>query len=386
LASRRPQGSWRETPIGDVVQRISDRRSDPVADGFERFVGVEHLDTDELELRRWGSASDEGIPPTFRYVFPAGAVLFPTRRPALRKCALASFSGITGEKVLALVPKDSRTLLPSFLPFLLGSSTVRQWVTDRAIGSVTPHFRWRDLAQMTIALPPIDQQEEMAALLACAQTLVQRLRTSAELAFEVQRAAQSDLLLDNGSAAGSCAFEELAYLNPTDPPLSPTDPFVPMEGVKEWTRAIEEFEQRGTRGGVRAQKGDVLMARISPCLQNGKIAQVPATVSRCGGSTEFIVVRARPGVDQSYIYWLLTSDKFRGAAIRRMSGTTGRQRVSALDLLHIMVPSTTQEQQRAFGAHLDQIYQERAVLGERLREATRVFAGLMDRVLRPVFI
>ncbi len=179
LLSIKPQ----RVAIRDVIVRINDRRADPASEGFSRFVGVDDLDADDLTLRRWGLIEDGSLPPTFRYAFPTGSVLFPTRRPALRKCAVAPFSGITGEKILILQSRDRAKLDPGFMPFLLASEGVREWVIARAIGSVTPHFRWRDLADFTFTLPPLDEQRRIAAALTAMD--------DASEAFEEARRARS---------------------------------------------------------------------------------------------------------------------------------------------------------------------------------------------------
>ena len=88
-----------------------------------------------------GLYQNEGLPPTFRYAFPQGSVLFPTRRPALNKLAVAPFDGLTGEKILVLVPRNPSALDPEFLPFLISSEKAPKWVITRALGSVKPHFR-----------------------------------------------------------------------------------------------------------------------------------------------------------------------------------------------------------------------------------------------------
>src|SRR5690606_8614500 len=98
------------------------------------------------------------------------------------------------------------------------------------------------------------------------------------------------------------------------------------------------IEKKGQRGGVRAQGRDILMARITPCLENGKIAQVPVSIKKCGGSTEFIVFRAKDGTDQQFLYHLITSRVFHSQAAGTMSGSTGRQRASANDVGRIIVP------------------------------------------------
>jgi type I restriction enzyme S subunit len=154
-----------------------------------------------------------------------------------------------------------------------------------------------------------------------------------------------------------------------------------MDAVVEWQRAISRFEERGNRNGVRAAAGDVFMARITPCLENGKIAQIPSHVMRCGGSTEFIVFRAKKETDQSYLYWLISSDRFRNVAIAMMSGSTGRQRVSGTDLRDVRIPCITREEQIRLGRLLDSIEKNREILLKRLNESRRFQFMLMNRLV-----
>ncbi|MCB0911561.1 MAG: hypothetical protein KDB60_08100 [Propionibacteriaceae bacterium] len=88
------------------------------------------------------------------------------------------------------------------------------------------------------------------------------------------------------------------------------------------------------------------MARITPCLENGKIAQVPREWGAVGGSTEFIVLRAGGRVLPDFVYLWAQSRDTHAAAIRRMIGTTGRQRVGSADYgdLPILIPPASEQQ------------------------------------------
>jgi hypothetical protein len=122
-----------------------------------------------------------------------------------------------------------------------------------------------------------------------------------------------------------------------------TYPFVDMGAVNAGARSAFASEQRQfDGGGSRFAVGDTLMARITPCLENGKIARFAGEAGQIAhGSTEFIVIRGRDGVsDTDYAYYLTKWEGVSGYAISQMTGTSGRQRVpsEALDLLEVPLP------------------------------------------------
>ena len=105
---------------------------------------------------------------------------------------------------------------------------------------------------------------------------------------------------------------------------------VAMEQLQPFIRDISDYEIAPFNGGSKFRNGDTIMARITPCLENGKTAQINILdEGEIGfGSTEFIVLREKPGIsDKNFIYYLALSPILREAAIKSMAGTSGRQRV-----------------------------------------------------------
>ena len=110
--------------------------------------------------------------------------------------------------------------------------------------------------------------------------------------------------------------------------------FVPMSAVEAETGMIDLTETRTfshlRRGYTAFRTGDVLFAKITPCMENGKMAVVPEMVGKCGfGSTEFHVLRPAQGVDPKFIYHLVSSRRFRYYAEHNMTGAVGQKRVPA---------------------------------------------------------
>ena len=127
---------------------------------------------------------------------------------------------------------------------------------------------------------------------------------------------------------------------------------VAMDKLQPFCRDIPGYELEPFSGGTKFRNGDTIMARITPCLENGKTAKV--TVLDDGevgfGSTEYIVFRAKDGIDEDFIYYLVCSPIVREPAIKSMVGSTGRQRVQTdvVQNLEIMVPDY-EEQRRISG-------------------------------------
>ena len=135
---------------------------------------------------------------------------------------------------------------------------------------------------------------------------------------------------------------------------------IAMDKLQPFTKKIPMTEKAEFAGGSKFCNGDTIMARITPCLENGKTAFVDVLDDgEVGfGSTEFIVLRAKKGIsDPQFVYYLATSPVFRNIAIKSMVGSSGRQRVqqSVLDELELTVPPL-QEQERigSFLAILDE--------------------------------
>jgi type I restriction enzyme S subunit len=154
-------------------------------------------------------------------------------------------------------------------------------------------------------------------------------------------------------------------------------PFVDMQALDPSSRTVGPSEHREfLGGGSRFMDGDTLMARITPCLENGKIARFRGLQDQaCGhGSTEFIVIRGRNGItDNDFAYYLTRWEIVRSYAISHMTGTSGRQRVpvDALHYLEVRIPPLPE--QRAI-AHILGTLDDKIDLNRRMNETLEAMA------------
>ena len=123
---------------------------------------------------------------------------------------------------------------------------------------------------------------------------------------------------------------------------------VPMAMLEEFQRQITGYEIKAFNGGAKFRNGDTLLAKITPCLENGKTAFVDILDDRevAFGSTEFIVLRAKNETNPEFLYYFAISPDFRKRAIECMEGTSGRQRVNenALKTLELPIPEPQTQQ------------------------------------------
>ena len=153
---------WRRVKFGDVVRLSKARSQDPLADGIERYVGLEHLEPGDLRIRSWGSVAD-GV--TFTSMFQPGQVLFGKRRAYQRKVAVADFAGVCSGDIYVLETKDAQVLLPELLPFICQTDAFFDHAVGTSAGSLSPRTNWTSLADFEFMLPPIDEQHRFVKLL-----------------------------------------------------------------------------------------------------------------------------------------------------------------------------------------------------------------------------
>lgn len=158
---------------------------------------------------------------------------------------------------------------------------------------------------------------------------------------------------------------------------------VSMENVKAHSKYIKEFSNMEYTGGSKFQNEDTIMARITPCLENGKTAYIDfLNENEIGfGSTEFIVLRARKGISNSqFIYYLSISPEFRKIAINSMVGSSGRQRVQqgVLNEIELVVPNIENQKRIAYILNaIDEKIRINNLINDNLLEQTIEFYSML---------
>jgi len=180
---------------------------------------------------------------------------------------------------------------------------------------------------------------------------------------------------------------DIAEINPSTPRTLKTSPvatasFFPMSALSERGFLREPQPRRIgdlLNGFSYFESGDVILAKITPCFENGKAAFVESLPSGAGfGSTEYHVLRPGPGIDGRYLFHMIWSPQFRQAARRNMTGTAGQKRVPAEFVRRFQIPLPSKPEQRRIAAILDK--------ADDLRQKREESIRLTDELLRSTFL
>lgn len=296
----------------------------------------------------------------------------------------------------------------TFLKFLLISPAQQAILSSFATGTTVEGISQKSLRSLPIQLPPFAEQRAIAEALGTLDAKLELIRRMNNTLEATAQTIFTDWLVDFGPTrakmegrapylapdiwsvfpdrldgedrpAGwrSGTLDELMKIGPSEPmrkgqPAPYLDmAALPTEGPTSELPILREYSS-----GTRFRNGDALLARITPCLENGKTAFVQNLAADVvgWGSTEFIVMRAIPPVPNAVSYLLARQSAFRRHAIQRMTGTSGRQRVNAdaICAYPITVPSDTQIW-KALGSILTPIFAKIAANADETRtlSATR---------------
>lgn len=307
---------WPRVTFGDVVRQVKDK-VDPLESGITRYIAGEHMDTDDLRIRRWGDISGNYLGPAFHMRFKPGHVLYGSRRTYLRKVAVADFEGICANTTFVLESRDPTVLLPELLPFIMQSEAFHDHSIKQSKGSVNPYINFSDLAWYEFALPPLEEQrriteslwsiEELQGALAEAQTRVHVLwRAISAHEFPLHDESKDELLgahyeIVSGQVDPTAdAYRDLPLIAPNH-----------IEGGTGRILSLETAHNQNAISGKYAfDAGAVLYSKIRPNL-------VKTAMAPCQGlcSADMYALTTRRSIRAEYLLEILLSDRFTQFAV-----------------------------------------------------------------------
>lgn len=305
--------------------------------------------------------TETGLRGSSAKLLPKGSVLM-TSRATLGQAKLAISEVCTNQGFKNLVPHEDVDGL-----FLLYQMQLhKDRYANYGTGTTFLEVNKKDTACFEIPVPPtLSEQRRIATILAALDEQIER--TGAWIAKQqlMLDGLIDELLITPNRKAKLSDYAEIGPR--TNVSKAPDQvPFLPMDAVSEEGQ-ISRVETKPwssvSTGFTRFASGDVLVAKITPCFENGKGAHVPNSAVVWAGSTEFHVIRAKPGVSQRWVYWHTRAREFREKGAMQMTGSAGQQRVPRSFLERFPVRKINENEQASIASILDSV--QEALVSER---------------------
>jgi type I restriction enzyme M protein len=190
------RSKWKRVRFGDVVKQMKEQVN-PEQDGIERYVAGEHMETENVHIRKWGTVGDGYLGPAFIRGFRKGQVLYGSRRTYLKKVAVAEWNGVTANTTFVLQAVEGK-MLQELLPWLMLSERFSKHSVQESKGSTNPYVNYPDIAKFEFDLPPLEQQSRIAKILWELDKVKQAYEQVVQAAVVLRRARMRLAFADGG--------------------------------------------------------------------------------------------------------------------------------------------------------------------------------------------
>ncbi|MBR1902034.1 MAG: restriction endonuclease subunit S [Bacteroidaceae bacterium] len=227
-----------------------------------------------------------------------------------------------------------------YLYYWFLSPAAQYLINAKAIGSTQKALTIETLKKFDILLPTIDVQDQIASILKSLDDKIEVNRRINENLEQQAQALFNEVLMDE-KLPRNRVLKDYAYINPTRSlKKGEIARYIDMSSLPTKGSFPSDWVDKPYNGGMKFQNGDTLMARITPCLENGKTAYISFLQKdeTAFGSTEYIVMSPHEGMPSEMFYFLARNEDFVSYAVAHMNGSSGRQRVSASDIENYIMP------------------------------------------------
>lgn len=398
--------SWESVKLGDISSGIQTgpfgsqlHQSDYTEDGTPVVMPKDLIGgkISEQSIARVGA---EHVQRLQRHIIRNGDILY-SRRGDVGRCAFATereTGWLCGTGCLR-VTVNPRVADKKFVFYQLQQSSTIGWVEKHAVGATMLNLNTTILSNIPVFLPPIETQRRIADILSAYDDLIENNRKQIKLLEEAAQRLYKEWFVDlrfpghehtkivDGVPEGweECSLDDVIEFDPkVQLTKDRVKQFIPMSALSTSSMVLDlnEISETMSNSGSKFQNGDTLLARITPCLENGKTAFVHGIQSSEGaiGSTEYIVMRSKC-LNPYMVYLHARTDGFRQSAINSMSGSDGRQRVKAdkLKALSYLLPPATLVNQ--FGQFVAPIFELIFNLNKQIYSAVQARDRLLPKLM-----
>lgn len=322
--------NWIKVRFDGIAENITDRIDKPKESGLEHYIGLEHLDTDQIRIKRFGSTDD--VEAT-KFLCKKGDIIFGKRNAYLRKVAVTDRDAVVSAHSMVIRPKGD-LVVSDFLPCFMQSSIF--WKTAHAIseGSMSPTIKWKTLAKQEFWIPSVEEQRKIAETIWSIQqniddneklTSIVKKMKSHVLEELITKGYNNETLKHVGNSIiplswerkkiidfcyvkGRIGWKGLKKTEFTDkgPYLVTGTDFV--DGKVDWDKCYHITEDRYYESPeIMVENGDILLTKDGTI---GKIAFIEHAPNKVSLNSHLLLIRPNHIIVPKYLYYILNSNSF----------------------------------------------------------------------------
>ena len=341
--------NWKTYRLGDLCDTISDTYKGCA----DEVVLINTSDVLEGKCLNHTKEPNRNLKGQFKKTFKKYDILYSEIRPANKRFAYIDFDAtnyIASTKLMVL--RHNEKIEPLYFYYILQSQSIideLQMLAESRSGTF-PQITFAELSRLEVKLPNREVQRQILGILGAIDDKIEnnrRINTNLEL----QAQALFDKIFFDDKDVERNPLSDYANINPTRTLRQGiVARYIEMANLPTKGSFPSNWSYKSYGGGCKFANGDTIMARITPCLENGKTAYIDFLEEQevAFGSTEYIVISAKSGYCPALFYFLARNKEFVDYAVGHMNGSSGRQRVGGVDIANFPMPHITLEDSNKF--------------------------------------
>lgn len=331
---------WKEIKLGDLLEKVTKGTTPPKGKGFVEkginYIKSEAISYDgNIDKASFCHIDEETHNKFKRSQLETDDILFSMAGVFLGKNALVKKEHLPANtnQALAILRLNKSLTLPKYVSFYLRQRKIIDFVNNMSGQSAQPNINFEEIKSIPILLPPLPEQKAIASVLSSLDDKIdllhrqnKTLEAMAETFFRQWFVEEAEDDWEEGILNDIIDFNPKYSLK-----KGSKSPYLEMKNVSTSTFNPDGWYYRDLTSGMKFKNGDTVIARITPCLENGKTCHITfLKEDQVGwGSTEYIVMRMKEPYHKFISYLIAKDNDFRDFAISSMTGSSGRQRAQA---------------------------------------------------------
>lgn len=391
------ENGWMEVPFSYMAEHIS-KRVDPKDTDLDVYIGLEHIDPGSLKIKRYGKPEDvKGT----KLIAKPGDIIFGKRRAYQGKVGVCEWDAIVSAHSMVLRSKEGN-IEKDFLKFFMQSEEFYNRSIQISEGSLSPTIKWKILSNEKFIIPDKKKQKELINNINSIENVINSLKKVLENTIVYKTSLTKHLLLRGvnnecfkESVLGNIPINwkisklsDVCYINPKKFNVDDNEiqvSFIGMEDISNEGKIINMQKDKYKnieKGFTSFIENDVLVAKITPCFENGKGALCKNLKNKIGfGSTEFHVLRCKKDVIPEFVFIHTQTSIFRKLGEWNMTGSAGQRRVPKEFIEEYLITVPPIQEQRKIVSIIDSISYSIINLKENIHYSERLKLDLVNKLL-----